>query len=92
MTDVEGAKYQVGTVDYYQHLLAIAEARVDELEGKLGKLKQFICHEGGLIDEWANEWNPSEPITLTAYIEERLDEAMHNRVVGHIGESDGHSD
>jgi hypothetical protein len=35
----------------------------------------WICHNGGLINEWAKEWNPNHG-TLTAYIRKRLEAAL----------------
>ena len=37
---------------------------------------RWVCHNGGLLNEWAAEWRPSGRLTLTAYIESRLRHAL----------------
>ena len=51
-------------------------SEIEKLRAEVKQLKHWICHNGGLIDEWANEWNPSDPVTLVAHIENRLAEAL----------------
>ena len=44
--------------------------RIAELEAENNALREFICHHGGLINEWADEHKIG---TLTEYIEHKLD-------------------
>ena len=50
---------------------AQGRAEVAEVE----RVKDWICHNGGLLDVWAKEWNPNRS-TLTAYLRKRLDAAL----------------
>lgn len=55
-----------------------AEERLEALcEAEEGAdiLRNWVIHNGGLLNEWAKEWNPSI-IPLTAYIGKRLDAAI----------------
>ena len=50
------------------HLTNIADFA--KLNAENRRLREFICHYGGLINEWANEHKTG---TLTEYIEHKLD-------------------
>ena len=52
-----------GTVNYCPDCFADEkDKRIEELEAENKALREFICHHGGLINEWASE-----------YIEHKLD-------------------
>lgn len=40
------------------------------------KVKHWVCHNGGLLNEWAKDWRPSSGITLTSFIRKKLDAAI----------------
>jgi len=55
----------VPSVDYLFWL----ETKLERVEAENQRLREFICHHGGLIAEWANEHKTG---TLTEYIEHKL--------------------
>jgi uncharacterized protein YigE (DUF2233 family) len=36
----------------------------------------WLLHNGGLLNEWAREWNPQKHEPLIPYLERRIDEAL----------------
>jgi len=55
------------------------EEDIQDLAAQVVWLKHWICHNGGLIDDWAKEWGVSTPITLTEYIAQRLKAELEKR-------------
>lgn len=64
-----------GTVQLREKLALIA-TRLEELEKDRERLVNWICHNGGLLNEWAKEWDVKNDPPLTKFIETKLLAAM----------------
>lgn len=56
--------------------------RITALVEENEKLREWMCHYGGLLNEWPKDWNPSSGITLTAFMRKRLDIALRAAGIG----------
>jgi hypothetical protein len=53
------------------------ETELSAARAELERTKTWVCHHGGLLNSWANEWNPAR-MTLTKFIRTKLDAALEN--------------
>jgi hypothetical protein len=50
--------------------------RAEAAERAREEVRQWVCHNGGLLNEWAKEWNPARDGALTDFIGRCLDAAF----------------